>query len=174
MRAACYIRVSDASQVDGYSLDAQERHVLELCRKRGWIPVFVYREEGRSARFESIRKRPAFRQLLKDAESRNFDVVVVHTLDRWSRNMKVLVESVSVLDGLNVGLVSVSENLDWSTPEGRLVARTLGSFNEFFSDMLAKHTKKGIEERARQGMHLGSIPFGYESCWRQEASSTDS
>ncbi|HZA25415.1 MAG TPA: recombinase family protein, partial [Dehalococcoidia bacterium] len=68
----------------------------------------------------------------------------------------------------NVALVSITENLDWSTAEGRLVARTLGSFGEFFSDMLATHVKKGISERARQGLHLGGIPFGYESCWIEE------
>jgi hypothetical protein len=34
--------------------------------------------------------------------------------------------------------------------------------------MLAKHTKKGIDERARQGKHLGSLPFGYEACWTQK------
>ena len=165
MKSVAYIRVSDSSQVDGHSLDAQERLFRELCKTRGWEPGKVYREEGRSARHESIRKRPVFRQLLEDASQRQFDVVVVHTLDRWARNLKVLLESVSILDQHNVGLVSITENIDWSTAEGRLVARTLGSFGEFFSDMLATHVKKGITERARQGLHLGAIPFGYQSCW---------
>ena len=77
-------------------------------------------------------------------------MVIVHTLDRWSRNSKVLLESVAILDQHNVGLVSITENLDWSTPEGRLVARTLGNFSEFFSDMLAKHTKKGTCSNRRE------------------------
>ena len=165
MNAVGYIRVSDASRVDGYSLAVQERYFIEHCQTKAWNPVAVYREESRSARYESIRKRPVFKQLLEDAVAGKFDVVIVHTLDRWSRNSKVLLDSVAILDGNNVGLVSITENLDWSTPEGRLVARTLGNFSEFFSDMLAKHTKKGLDERARQGMHLGSLPFGYESCW---------
>ena len=165
MKAVAYIRVSDSSQVDGHSLDAQERLFRELCKARGWQPGKIYREEGRSARHESIRKRPIFRQLLEEAPERQFDVVVVHTLDRWARNLKVLLESVSILDQHNVGLVSITENIDWSTAEGRLVARTLGSFGEFFSDMLATHVKKGISERARQGLHLGAVPFGYLSCW---------
>ncbi len=93
-----------------------------------------------------------------------FDVVVVHTLDRWARNLKVMLDSVSTLSQYGVGLVSITEKLDWSTPEGRLVARTLGSFGEFFSDMLGTHVKKGISERAYQGNHLGNLPFGYESC----------
>lgn len=56
MRAACYIRVSDPSQVEGYSLDAQERYFTEYCESRDWVPVRIYREEGRSARYESIKK----------------------------------------------------------------------------------------------------------------------
>ena len=167
-RACCYVRVSDASQVEGHSLDAQERLFHELCKNRGWQPGRTYREEGRSAHSDSIKKRPLFRQLLDDASKGQFDVVVVHTLDRWARNLKVLLESVSILNQHGVGLVSITEQLDWSTAEGRLVARTLGSFGEFFSDMLATHVKKGIDERARQGLHLGGIPFGYESCWERE------
>ena len=148
MKAVAYIRVSDSSQVDGHSLDAQERLFRELCKTRGWESGKIYREEGRSARHESIRKRPVFRQLLEEAPERQFDVVVVHTLDRWARNLKVLLESVSTLDQHNVGLVSITENIDWSTAEGRLVARTLGSFGEFFSDMLATHVKKGIDRKS--------------------------
>jgi DNA invertase Pin-like site-specific DNA recombinase len=167
MRAVAYIRVSDSSQVDGHSLDAQERLFHELCKNRGWLPGRTYREEGRSAHSDSISKRPMFRQLLDDASKGQFDVVVVHTLDRWARNLKVLLESVAILNQQGVGLVSITENLDWSTAEGRLVARTLGSFGEFFSDMLATHVKKGIGERARQGLHLGGIPFGYQPCWEK-------
>ncbi|MFQ6029709.1 MAG: recombinase family protein, partial [Dehalococcoidia bacterium] len=164
MRAVAYIRVSDSSQVEGHSLDAQERLFHELCKSREWIPGRTYREEGRSAKSDSVAKRPVFRQLLEDASRGLFDVVVVHTLDRWARNLKVLLESVATLNHHGIGLVSITENLDWSTAESRLVARTLGSFGEFFSDMLSTHVKKGIEERAREGLHLGGIPFGYESC----------
>ena len=72
-----------------------------------------------------------------------------------------------------VGLVSITENLNWSTPEGRLVDRTLGSFGEIYSDMLGAHVRKGISERAHQGRHLGAIPFGYQSCWKNKQSVCD-
>ena len=112
MRAVAYIRVSDVSQVEGHSLNAQERLFRELCKSRGWEPVKVYREEGRSAHVDSIKRRPVFRQLLEDAKQGHFDVVVVHTLDRWSRNLKVTLETVSQLSRNNVGLVSITENID--------------------------------------------------------------
>ncbi len=166
MRAVAYIRVSDLSQVEGYSLEAQERAFQEHCQKREWSPVDVYREEGRSAHVDTIEGRPVFCRLLEDAGRGLFDVVVVHTLDRWSRNRKVMLEAIDVLGRAGVGLVSITENIDYSTPHGRFTTQTLGSVAELYSGMLSVHTKKGIGERALQGRHLGTIPFGYESCRR--------
>lgn len=165
MRAVGYIRVSDLSQVEGHSLAAQERLVRELCKSRGWEAVRVYREEGKSAHVDAISKRPVFRQLLDDAGKHQFDFVVVHTLDRWSRNLKVSLEALTILSNHNVGLISISEQLDWSTPQGRLSANMLGSMAQFYSETLGIHVKKGLGQRAHEGKHTGGIPFGYESCW---------
>jgi site-specific DNA recombinase len=165
MRAAAYLRVSSASQVDGHSLDAQERLFKEACRAKGWEAVQIYREEGRSAHVEAIARRPVFRQLLEDAGKDSFDVVVVHTLDRWSRNLKVTLESLSILGKHKVGLVSIAENIDYSRPEGMLFTQMLGAFAQYYSEALGTHVRKGLEQRAIEGKHTGGIPFGYESCW---------
>ena len=167
MRAVAYIRVSSAEQVDGHSLDAQERLFYELCRARGWEPVGVYREEGKSAHVDSIHRRPRFKLLLDHAATGNFDVAVVHTLDRWARNLRVMLDSIATLAKHGVGLVSITENIDYSTPHGKMATQMLGSVAEFFSEALATHVKKGIGERAGKGLHLGSLPFGYESCYEQ-------
>jgi DNA invertase Pin-like site-specific DNA recombinase len=131
MRAVAYIRVSSASQVEGHSLDAQEKLFYELCRNRGWEAVRVYREEGRSAHHESAKKRPVFRHLMEDASKDLFDTVVVHTLDRWSRNLRVTLESLSTLAQHNVALVSITENIDYTTPQGRLFIQMLGAFAQY-------------------------------------------
>ena len=165
MRAVSLIRVSDSSQVEGHSLDAQERMFRELCKSRDWEPGKIYREEGKSAHVDSIIKRPVFRQLLEDSGNNQFDVVVVHTLDRWSRNLKVTIESINRLTANNVGFVSITENIDWSNPQGRLFAQMLGAFAEYYSGALSTHVKKGKSEQAHKGLHLGGIPFGSESCW---------
>ncbi len=165
MRAVGYIRVSDPSQVEGHSLDAQERLFYELCKSRGWEPARVYREEGKSAHVDAISKRPVFRKLLDDASQGEFDVVVVHTIDRWSRNMKVTMDSLSILAKNNVSLVSITENIDYTTPQGKLFTQMIGSFAEYFSGSLSTHVSKGLDQRAHEGKHTGGIPFGYESCW---------
>ena len=153
------------SQVEGHSLDAQERLFLELCKNRSWEVVRIYREEGRSVHFDAITRRPVFRQLLEDAAKQEFDIVIVHTLDRWSRNLRVTLESLKTLSKYNVGLVSITENIDYSSPQGKLFTQMLGSFAEYFSDSLGTHVKKGLDQRAFEGKHNGAIPFGYESCW---------
>jgi site-specific DNA recombinase len=164
VRAVAYIRVSDASQVDGYSLNAQERLFRELCKNKDWEPVNVYREERRSAKHDAIARRPVFRQLLEDAAIGAFDIVVVHTLNRWARNLRVMPETLGTLAKHNVTLVSITERVDYTTPQGRLIMQVLGGFAEFYSGSLSTHIKKGVEERARTGLHLGGIPFGYQSC----------
>ena len=164
MRAVAYLRVSDTSQIEGHSLEAQERAFYDFCKNREWEPVAVYREEGKSAKHDKIAKRPVFQWLLQDAEAHRFDVVVVHTLDRWARNQNVLTETLSFLGNQGIGIASVTENIDYSTPQGRLFTQMLGSFAEYYSGALATHVKKGVSERARKGLHLGGIPFGYDPC----------
>ena len=62
-------------------------------------------------------------------------------------------------------LLGMTEISDWSNPQGWLFTQMLGAFAEYYSGALSTHVKKGIGERARLGLHLGAIPFGYESCW---------
>jgi hypothetical protein len=86
-------------------------------------------------------------------------------LTSWSRNLKVTLESLNIRGKNNVGLVSITESIDYSTPQGRLFTQMLGSFAEYFSGALAAHVSKGLDQRAHEGRHTGGIPFGYESCW---------
>nr|BEL01456.1 hypothetical protein DMOBY_13090 [Dehalococcoides mccartyi] len=164
-RAVAYVRVSSVSQVEGYSLDAQERAFYDRCKSKDWEPVKIYRDEGKSAHVDSIAKRPAFNQLLNDSDKHEFDIVVVHTYDRWSRNLLIKLESIRILEKNNVRLISISEDVDFSRPDGRLSGQILGAVSEHYSAALSNHVKKGIMERVIGGLHLGCIPFGYESCW---------
>jgi len=118
MKAAAYLRVSSISQVDGYSLDAQESLFRELCKNRGWELTKIYREEVRFAHIDSVSRRPVFRQLLDDASRKIFDIIIVLTPDRWAQNHKVMLDSRSILAKANVSLVSINDNNDYSTPHG--------------------------------------------------------
>jgi len=161
MRAVLYARVSSEEQVDNWSLSAQRRAFDEICHQKDWLASHIYSEEGVSAHTDSIEKRPQFKRLLKDCRDRAFDVVVVHSLDRWSRNLKVTLESFKILADNNIAFLSITENVDYSTPEGKLFISMIGAFAQYFSDSLSKHTSKGLKERAVNGLPNGDIPFGY-------------
>src|SRR4051794_4576020 len=84
-RAALYVRVSSDEQVEGFSLDAQERAIETFCRDHGYQIIGRYRDEGKSARTDDLAKRPAFQRMLTHADEHRFDTVIVHKLDRFAR-----------------------------------------------------------------------------------------
>src|SRR5258708_12898225 len=159
-----YVRRSSEMQRDNYSLDAQKRGIGEAARlRRVTEPIFLEDDE-RSARGEQIANRPGFKQLLEYAQAHPGKVIVfVHSFDRWSRNVMVTLQSFRILSQSHTAFVSVSEHIDYSTPEGMLQLTILAAFAAYFSDMLARHTSKGKSERAAQGLFNGDIPFGYRS-----------
>ncbi len=164
MKAAAYIRVSTESQIDNWSIPAQQRELEEYCRLKGWRLLKIYSEEGISAHSDSIEKRPQFRKLLEGCKKNEYDVILVHSLDRWSRNLRVTLESFKILSENRIAFVSITENIDYSSPEGRLFLAMIGAFAQYFSDSLSKHTTKGMKQRAISGYHNGDFPFGYERC----------
>ena len=160
MRARLYARVSTEEQTEGYSIDAQRRAFQALCQGRGWIAEHEYIEEGKSARTEDINKRPVFKEMMTDALARKFDVMVVHKLDRFSRNLRITLEYFDKLLKAGVAFVSINEQMDFTTPSGKVHLALLGAFAQYYSDNLSQETKKGWAERKAQGLYCGLLPFG--------------
>jgi site-specific DNA recombinase len=159
---AGYVRRSSEMQKDNYSIDAQKRAITDAAKIRGLPEPIFYEDDERSARGEQIANRPNFKKLLEDVEkNKGRMVVMVHTLDRWSRNVMVTLQSFRILAQNQTPFISLNENIDYSTPEGMLQLTILAAFAAYFSDMLAKHTSKGKGERAAQGLYNGDVPFGY-------------
>lgn len=162
LKASMYIRVSSEEQIEGYSLDAQERAARAYSEARGWVLGQSYRDEGKSGWTDDITKRPAFSKMLEDAEAGSFDVLIVHKLDRLARNVSVTLEVLNRLEDAGVAFVSISENMDFTTPIGKVVLATLAAFAQYYSENLSAETRKGKLERKRQGLYNGVLPFGAE------------
>ena len=160
-RIVGYVRVSTEEQVDGHSLDAQRREIERYAERQGFVLVNIYADEGVSAHTDRIEKRPQLAALLADASRGSFDTVVVHTIDRWARNMRVQLETLSRLGSAEVGFVSLMENFDFSTPHGKFNLNMIGGVNQFFSDQLALHVLKSQRHKAEGGLPIGPVPFGY-------------
>jgi site-specific DNA recombinase len=159
LKAVGYRRVSTEEQaMSGHSLAAQKHAIEQFARQRGWELLTVYTDAGISGRSD---QRPALNQLLEAAALSRFDVVVVHSIDRFYRSLTGLLGAIEQLRSNNVSFVSINENLDFTTTWGKLTLAVLGTLAEIYIDKLSSETQKGKKERARKGLHNGSIPFGY-------------
>ena len=143
MRAALYSRVSHEEQVEGWSLDAQHELCLVLVNQRDWTvaPQHIHFEPGRSAKTDA---RPAFQRMMRQAQARQFDFIVVHKLDRFSRSLSDVVKNVALLKKAGVGLVSVSEPwVDTTTPQGEFMLHLFALLAQWDNQNRARETAKG-------------------------------
>ena len=161
MRAGLYARVSTTEQAEeGYSIEAQLEAMRRYCRAEGWEVAAEYIDPGVSG---TTGDRPGLQAALADCEARRIDALLTHRLDRFYRNLRLQLETMERLEQWGIAYVSVSENLDFSAPHGKLVGAMMGSVNQYFIDNLRRETKKGKAARARQGLSNASqAPYGYE------------
>jgi len=159
MFAVGYCRVSTDNQAEtGHSLDAQQRAIEEYCARKGWQLQKIYTDAGISGTLDT---RPALETLFRDAEREQFNVVVVDAICRDCRSLSGLLRAMDKLDRQHVSFVSITENLDFTTSWGKLTLAVLGTLAEIYIDKLRIETRKGLLERAKKGLHNGTIPFGY-------------
>ena len=157
MKAALYVRVSSDMQIDNFSISAQINELNKYCAKEGFEVFKVYADEGISGTLEA---RPQFQLMLSDAEKKCFDVILVHKYDRFARNVELSQKVKKQLKKANIGLISITEPLE-DSPMGFFVGGLHELMAEYYSKNLSRESKKGHVERASQGFHNGSVPFGY-------------
>ncbi len=158
MKAAIYARYSSDNQREE-SIDAQVRAIKEYCERNGIRIVRTYTDEAKTA---TTADRPGFLQMISDSGLGLFDVVVVHKLDRFSRDRYDSAFFKRQLKKNGVRLVSVLENLD-DSPESIILESVLEGMAEYYSANLAREVMKGLKETALQCKHTGGIPaLGYD------------
>lgn len=161
-RAAIYCRVSTKEQADeGFSIDEQERLLRELCEKEGYDIVDVYSDRGISAK--NISGRPEFKRLLDDVANNQVDILLAWKLTRISRNLKDVLDIVDLLEKYNVQVRFLSEQVDTSTPAGKMQLQLMGMIAEYERETIASNVKLGMRAKALQGGFLGGSVLGYES-----------
>jgi site-specific DNA recombinase len=161
-RVALYLRVSHSSQVDGNSLEDQEHICRKATERLGWTVTRVYSEPGRSAFIEKLEKRVAFQQMLHDAATGSFDVVMVYKLNRFARKVLVQYQAAAQLEKHNVQIASATEEIDRRTASGRLNFGMLALMAEAQSDQLSEKMRDTRLAEARNGRHVGPVPVGYQ------------
>ena len=145
---------SEASQRGtrvGYSrvstLDQNPAMQTDALRDAGCVKVFTDHASG------SLRDRPQLTAALEYL--RPGDALVVWRLDRLGRSLKHLIETVGSLEERGVGLISLHESIDTSTPAGRLVFHVFGALSEFERELTIERTKAGLAAARARGRKGG-------------------
>jgi DNA invertase Pin-like site-specific DNA recombinase len=150
MRAAIYARVSTSN--NGQDPSVQTREIREYCERRGWQIAGEYVDAGISGAKDS---RPELNKLMADAHRRRFDAVVVWKFDRFARSVSHLLRALENFNALGVGFVSLSEQIDTSTPTGKMVFTVLGAVAELERSLIAERVRAGLRNAKAKGTRLG-------------------
>jgi len=92
---------------------------------------------------------------MSDAKQRRIDVVLVWKLDRFGRSLRHLVNALAELEAVGVAFVSLRDNLDLTTPAGRLMFQIIGAMAEFERALIQERVKAGLRNARAKGRKLG-------------------
>jgi DNA invertase Pin-like site-specific DNA recombinase len=150
MRAAIYGRVSTTNH--GQDVNMQLRELRQFANARGWQVAGEYVDAGVSGSKDS---RPELNRLMADAKRRKFDAVLVWKLDRFGRSLRHLVNALAEFESLGIAFVSLTNNLDLSTPSGRLMFQIIGAMSEFERALIQERVKAGLRNALAKGRKIG-------------------
>ena len=155
LRVGIYVRVSSDEQRDGFSIESQKLSSKEGVEREygNSIHYTIYADEGFSAYRANSRKRPAFNDIMADAQNRKLDVIVVDRLDRWGRESAHALGSLKELPDLGVKFISVREPyLDITTSAGRFQAGIGALSAEYVSDTISDNVLGAFDTKTAKGL----------------------
>ena len=152
LRCGIYARVSTTT---GQSPDMQLRELREYCSCREWHIAGEYVDTGVSGTKDS---RPELNRLMTAAKQRKVDAVLVWKLDRFGRSLRHLVNSLAEFEALGVVFVSLRDNVDLSTPAGRLQFHIIAAMAEFERALIQERVRSGMRNARARGVRLGRPP----------------
>jgi DNA invertase Pin-like site-specific DNA recombinase len=148
-RVALYARVSTSNgQQDP---EMQLRELREYAKHRELVIIDEYTDRMTGSKDS----RPAINRLMADACQRRFDAVLVWKLDRFGRSLRHLVNAIAELEALGVAFISFRDNLDLTTPSGRLMFQIVGAMAEFERALIQERVRAGLRNARAKGRRLG-------------------
>lgn len=151
-RVALYARVSTLDK--GQDPEMQLRELRAHAQIQGLVVAEEFVDHGVSGAKDS---RPALNRMMAAAAARppQFDAVLVWKLDRFSRSLRHLINSLATLNDHGVAFMSLRDNLDLSTPAGRLMFQMIGAFAEFEREITRERVRAGLRNAVAKGKTLG-------------------
>jgi DNA invertase Pin-like site-specific DNA recombinase len=153
-RIAVYARVST---LNGQHPEMQLSELREYATRRGWQIAGEFVDIGVSGSRDS---RPELNRCMDAARARKCDGILVWKLDRWARSLKFLVNNLAELAAYGVAFISLRDNIDLSTPAGRLMVQMIGAFAEFERSLIVERVRAGMNNARAKGKRLGRPSSG--------------
>lgn len=149
-KTALYIRTSTNRQGKGH--EAQLRALSLYCKEKDITNTAIYSDKGVSGVKSN---RPALDELMKDIDSHRVDSVIVYSFSRFARSTKFLIESLERMCNLGVGFISLTENIDTSTPTGKALFSIISAMSQLERDLISERVKNGLLNAKSKGKVIG-------------------
>jgi site-specific DNA recombinase len=160
-RAFAYVRVSKEDPNDEkWGADSQRQRIIEYCAYKKWELVDIAEDRNVSG-VTPFEERAGWSKIA--AQFQRGDIVIVSELTRLGRRLSMTLLMLEDLQDRGLEIASLENDLDTTTPVGRLVLHILLSFAAFERDLLIARLKAAHAEIHRQGKALGCSPtLGYD------------
>jgi site-specific DNA recombinase len=158
-KVAIYARVSTEEQAkEGLSVDAQIEKCKNFCQARDWEIFKIYKDAGYSA---GSLNRPALELLLRDAQEKKFNIILVYKIDRFSRKLRDLIMVLENLKEKEINFTSVTEQIDTTSAMGEAFFQIIGVFAQLERGMVKERVELAFDRKIDLGESLSRAPFGY-------------
>ena len=167
MKVAIYCRLSEedrnkkSEENDSESIQNQKSMLIQYAMDRQWSIYNIYSDDDYTG---ADRNRPAFNQLLTDAENRKFDIVLCKTQSRFTRELELVEKYIHTLFPLwHIRFVSIVDNADTEVKGNKKSRQINGLINEWYLEDMSENIKSVLTNRRKNGFHIGSFAlYGYQ------------
>ncbi|MFZ1517675.1 MAG: recombinase family protein [Ignavibacteriaceae bacterium] len=146
-RVIIYARVSTKEQ----NVDMQLSDLKSYAELRKLRVVEVYIDYASGAKSDRVN----YQKLFNDVRKRKTDVVLVWKFDRFARSTKELINALEEFNSLGVDFISYKENVDTSTPAGKILFTMISAFAEFERSIIRERVIAGMEKAKARGARIG-------------------
>ena len=166
-RVAIYCRLSEEDRFkanaddDSNSIVNQKAMLKQYCTDKGWQIYKIYSDDDFTG---SDRNRPAFKQLLADAEAKRFDIILCKTQSRFTREIELVEKYINYLFPIwGIRFVSIVDNADTAIKGNKKARQINGLINEWYLEDMSENIKAVLTSRRKEGRFIGAFaPYGYK------------
>mgnify|MGYP001293438377 CR=1 FL=1 len=158
MKAILYTRVSTGRQAaEGESLHAQESTLRKYADLHGFTDCELVTDAGISG---TTANRPGFRHVMDAVTSGSVDAVIVYSLSRFARNTVTTLKAIETMNSAGIAFHSYSENVDTTSPHGRLFLTMLAAMAQLESEQIGERVSATWQYRKQRGERTSHVPYG--------------